>query len=100
MVTYADVCCGMVTYDECIRLVKGLGERGVSVKNVVVNQLLADSTDSKFVERLATSQANCLRQVPPHTASSRACVSYVLTKALTASLHLLKLIQVTSDSPD
>ena len=69
MLTYADVCCGMVTYDECIRLVKGLGERGVSVKNVVVNQLLADSTDSRFVERLATSQANCLRQVPPHTAS-------------------------------
>ena len=53
----------MVTYDECIRLVKGLGERGVSVKNVVVNQLLADSTDSKFVERLAASQAYCLRQV-------------------------------------
>jgi len=35
---------------------QGLDERGVNVNNFIVNQLISDSTDAKFVERVVKSQ--------------------------------------------
>lgn len=48
---------------ESVRLVRGLDERGVKVNNYVVNQLLAESTDAKFVERVVKSQDKSLEQL-------------------------------------
>jgi len=48
---------------ESVRLVQGLDERGVNVNNFVVNQLISDSTDAKFVERVVKSQGKCLEQL-------------------------------------
>jgi arsenite-transporting ATPase len=48
---------------ESVRLVRGLDERGVKVNNYVVNQLLAESTDEKFVDRVVKAQDRSLEQL-------------------------------------
>ena len=45
---------------ESVRLVEGLDERGVAVRNIVVNQLLSDVADAQFIERTVKAQEKCL----------------------------------------
>ena len=42
---------------------QGLDERGVNVNNFIVNQLISDSTDAKFVERVVKSQGTFISDV-------------------------------------